>query len=280
MGGVIIKNSYNDLFEYVNTINNENKLQTPKRNSKTLALCINILVITLLISTGLGIKFLIDKNNNESHNNLLLSQQNTANEIKQNIENKKEEITQNINKDFRKLKQQNSDIIGWLYIPETNINMPIVQTTDNVYYLTHDINKESNETGWAFIDKNNTLDNLNTNTIIYGNTYKNTSTLNSLKSILDTNYNENNNIITLDTEKERLTFEIFSIYKTDKIDEHLKIEFNNNDEYQTYLNKSLERSIKNFNKTKTTENKILTLVTCYEENKEILIVQAKLIRPE
>ena len=39
--------------------------------------------------------------------------------------------------DFRALKAQNPDIYAWLYIPGTDINYPVCQSTNDVYYLTH-----------------------------------------------------------------------------------------------------------------------------------------------
>lgn len=284
MGGVIIKNSYNDLFEYINTINNENKLQTPKKTNKTLALCVNILSISLLISGGFGIKYLIEQknisNSTNNQNNLILSQQNAASEIKETIENSKQE-DKNINKDFSKLKEQNPDTVAWLYVKDTEINTPIVQGKDNSYYLTHNFNKEYSAEGWAFADSNNKFPELSTNTVIYGNTYKKTNTLTTLKNILESNWlnNKKNHLITLDTEQERLTFQIFSIYTLEKTNDYIYTEFTNNEEYQKYLNKSLERSIKNFNINPTTEDKILTLSN-YIEDSEIIVIQAKLIGTE
>lgn len=44
--------------------------------------------------------------------------------------------------DWQTLQQQNSDIIAWITIPDTNIDYPIVQGYDNAYYLQHDIFKQ------------------------------------------------------------------------------------------------------------------------------------------
>ena len=40
------------------------------------------------------------------------------------------------------LKKQNSDTVGWLKVNNTGVDLPIVQTSDNKYYLTHNFKKE------------------------------------------------------------------------------------------------------------------------------------------
>ena len=43
--------------------------------------------------------------------------------------------------DLPALQQVNSDVIGWIAIPGTEISYPLVQGTDNDYYLTHTWNQ-------------------------------------------------------------------------------------------------------------------------------------------
>jgi len=42
----------------------------------------------------------------------------------------------------KELQKENEDVIGWIRIEDTAINYPILQTTNNDYYLTHDYKKE------------------------------------------------------------------------------------------------------------------------------------------
>ena len=42
----------------------------------------------------------------------------------------------------KQLKEENADIIGWLEIENTTINYPVLQGTDNEYYMTHNYKKE------------------------------------------------------------------------------------------------------------------------------------------
>ena len=221
---------------------------------------------------------------------LIASEQNKSKQITDSIKNtnnntnesNNRSITTNIHRDFSKLKAKNEDTVAWLYIPGTDINLPIVKRDDNLYYLTHNFEKERNSMGWAFADYHNTFPNLSTNTIMYGHTYRETTIFSKLKKVLKDKWlnDPNKHKITLDTEKERLIFEVFSIYTTKETNNYLQIEFNTKEEYQKYLNKSLKRSIKEFNVYPTVDDKILTISTCYIDAHHRLVVQAKLIGSE
>lgn len=55
--------------------------------------------------------------------------------------------------DWDSLINANPDIKGWLYLPDMSIDLPIVSTSDNDYYLSHDFWREKNRTGCPFMDK-------------------------------------------------------------------------------------------------------------------------------
>ena len=45
--------------------------------------------------------------------------------------------------DYQSLIAMNSDCVGWIQIPGTDINYPVVQAADNEFYLTHNFNRET-----------------------------------------------------------------------------------------------------------------------------------------
>ena len=57
--------------------------------------------------------------------------------------------------DYSKLLEMNSDLVGWITVPNTSINHPVVKTANNEYYLDHNFDKESDRRGAVFMDYRN-----------------------------------------------------------------------------------------------------------------------------
>lgn len=86
---------------------------------------------------------------------------------------------------FDELLKTNKDVIGWLYIPDTKIDEPILKGKDNDTYLYTDIYKKSNKAGSIFIDEINKGDFSDDNTIIYGHNMKNGSRFHDLRYFIE-----------------------------------------------------------------------------------------------
>lgn len=81
---------------------------------------------------------------------------------------------------FDVLLDTNQDIVGWLYCEDTPINLPVVQSTDNDYYLRRMIDGTWNSAGTLFVDYRNAGDFSDNNTIIYGHNMQNDSMFGTL----------------------------------------------------------------------------------------------------
>ncbi len=77
---------------------------------------------------------------------------------------KSEEAFSSFTQKLAEMQKQNSDIIGWIYIPGTHIDYPLLQGQDNSFYLTHAADRSLSPAGSVFIDMNGFAD----NTLIYG----------------------------------------------------------------------------------------------------------------
>lgn len=73
----------------------------------------------------------------------------------------------------------NNDYKFWLSITNSNINYPVVQGTDNYFYLNHNFNKEKSISGTLFIDYENNIES-DKNIVIYGHHMKNNTMFNNL----------------------------------------------------------------------------------------------------
>ena len=251
-------------------------------------------IITLLISIFNIIKWKIDSNKtnyeitNIQENINVEEIQDTENTeiIEPIIEVPKENpywdyINMNmINVDFNGLKRTNPDVVGWLKVNGTNINYPFVQSSNNDYYLTHSFNKSYNGAGWVFLDYRNNGTN-NKNTIIYAHGRSNKTMFGTLKNVLNNGWlnNTNNYVIKISTETENSLWQIFSVYRIPTTSDYLQTNFNDETEYQNFLDMIKDRSSHNFNTNVASTDNILTLSTCYN-NSDKMVVHAKLIKKE
>lgn len=84
--------------------------------------------------------------------------------------------------DFEKLLAESPDVVGWLYCPDTVINYPVVQGTDNDFYLHHSYDGEEFNSGSIFVDASNTPGFADSNTVIYGHNMSDGSMFASLSN--------------------------------------------------------------------------------------------------
>lgn len=182
--------------------------------------------------------------------------------------------------DFEVLKQVNSDTVAFLKVNGTQIEYPIVKTTNNDYYLKHSFDKTYNAAGWIFADYRNKLDGTDKNIVIYGHNRKNGTMFSSLRNILKKEwYNKPENLeIQFITENESCVYEVFSIYQIEKEVYYLQTDFKNNDEYSNFIKILKNRSIKNFGIDVNYEDEILTLSTCANDNNYRVVLHAKKVK--
>ena len=184
-----------------------------------------------------------------------------------------------IDVDLNELKKQNNETIGWIQVKGTNINYPFVQHSDNSYYLSHDFSKNKNNAGWLFLDYRNNINQMNKNTIIYGHGRLDKTMFGSLKNIFKSDWlnDQNNYVIFISTEKENTMWQVFSTYRIKTTSDYLRINFQNDNDYQNFLDMITKRSEHNFNTPINTNDNILTLSTCYNNEKKV-VLHAKLIK--
>lgn len=182
---------------------------------------------------------------------------------------------------FQELLQKNSDTVGWIQVLGTNINYPVVQTTNNEFYLNHDYQKNYNKAGWVYMDYRNNPENFNQNTIIYAHSRYDTTMFGSLKQVLTKKWlnNKDNYLIRFSTPNENTLWQVFSVYTIAKESYYITPTISLQ-EYMTFLTTLKERSIYNFNAELNITDKIITLSTCKDTNGNRVVLHAKLIKKE
>lgn len=178
------------------------------------------------------------------------------------------------NKELESLLEINSDTVGWLTVPNTNIDYPVVKTTDNDYYLDHNYEKKYDYNGWVFMHYYNSTHNLDKNTIIFAhNRFYSGIMFGTLNEVTkDTWYNNTKeNLITFNTLYDNMQFEVFSIYKTNITADYLKTTFDSDLEWNNFIKMIRERSMFQNNVNVGTNDKIITLSTCLDNDTRLVV---------
>ena len=184
------------------------------------------------------------------------------------------------NTDLASLLTVNEEVVGELVVNNTKVDYPVVQASDNDYYLDHNINKEKNANGWIFLDFRNDAMNLDKNNIIYGhNMYYSGVMFGTLYKTYNKNWykNPDNQMITYNTLYEDMEFQIFSIYKVPDTNDYLKVYFDGDNDFLEFIDMITERSIYDFNVPVNADDKIITLSTCSDNGTKRLVIHAVLI---
>ena len=180
---------------------------------------------------------------------------------------------------YDKLLDINSDTVGWLTVKNTNIDYPVVRTTDNDYYLNRNFYKEKDPNGWVFMDYRNSIDELGRHTIIYAhNRYYSGVMFGSLNNVTKWKWYsvKDNWDITFNTLYENHTWRIFSIYSIDVTSDYLYTTFESDESYQTFIDLIKNRTDIKFTTEVDKDDKILTLSTCLNGDRR-LVVHAVLV---
>lgn len=183
------------------------------------------------------------------------------------IKEKKKEDLSIINEDFR----------FWLEVDNTNIDYPVVQGSDNSFYLKKDIYKNYLGSGSIFMDYRNNFE-IDENIIIYGHNMKNKTMFNNLEKFKEEEFfNANNKIRIFDKDKEYV-YEVFSAYYVAPDYNYIIPNFTNKEEYNSYLKDIKNKSLFKSNIDINSNDKIITLSTCsYEKKDTRTVVHGKLI---
>lgn len=116
--------------------------------------------------------------------------------------------------DYDKLLALNEDSVGWIAIEDTNIHYPIVQGSDNDYYLHHTVDKAYNFSGTVFVDYRYP-DGLDSHySIIYGHYLKNGTMFAYLNPYQYADYGREHNVFDIYIKDKHYHYYLFSVYVT------------------------------------------------------------------
>lgn len=179
---------------------------------------------------------------------------------------------------------KNPEIYGYIQIPNSKIDYPMVQHADNDYYLKHAFDGHSSAVGAIFIDyRNNSSIENNKNVIIYGHNMLNGSMFCDATKFLEKDFFMNpENMIEITTFDGLYTFEVFSAYATNKYDNYFRTGFTSDKDFVEfcYAREAMSYYHRE-NISFSPDDLIITLSTCILGNDDgRYAIHAKLVKVE
>jgi len=172
------------------------------------------------------------------------------------------------------LQAVNPDVIGWIYIPDTKVSYPLVQGTDNEYYLNNTWKDTPNIGGAIFMECGNNADMTDFNTIIYGHNMRGGSMFGTLKNYKKAKYWQEHPYIYIMHEGGVYRYEIFAAHKVQLNTIVYGMQIENPKQREELIRFALDYSAIDTGIEPTEDDKILTLSTCSTSAKARWVVQA------
>lgn len=163
---------------------------------------------------------------------------------------------------LRELMEENENVIGWIAFDNMDLSYPIMQGTDNTYYLKHTYSGEENSAGSIFMEAGNHPDFNDCHTIIYGHNMKNLSMFGRLKKYKTEEFYEEHQYFTIYTDEEVYRYRIFAYYDIPEDGDIYTIGYSADDEFGKFIDKMKRRSYYDTGVEVTKDDKIVTLSTC------------------
>ena len=185
------------------------------------------------------------------------------------------ELSYDIGQDKR--KEITGDYVGWLALNE-EISYPVVQGTDNTYYLTHTFYGTRNKAGAIFMDADITEGWDAKNVILYGHNLKNNRMFAHLMKYADQGYFDQHRYFSIYTQEGVAVYAIFAAYSTGGVSEAYQYGFAGEEDFLAYINKVQSWSVIDTGVSVGVNDRIITLSTCTNVDDGRFIVQGKLVQ--
>ena len=185
--------------------------------------------------------------------------------------------------EYKNLAKKNQKLIGWVKIDDTNIDYPVMQTSDNEYYQDHNLNQEYDKNGSIFMDKDCDVLKPSTNFILYGHHMKSGQMFGKLDLYEDKEYYEEHPYIQFDTIYEKGLYQIMYVFRSRVYSEeeivfkyYQFIDAYSEQEFDSNMQEMAAMSLYDTGVTAQYGDRLLTLSTCdYQEKNGRFVVVAK-----
>lgn len=192
--------------------------------------------------------------------------------------------------DFSALGLVNDDIVGWIRVPNTVIDYPVLQSdeSDPNYYLNRDYKKNDSKYGSIFLDARNTLTDGAASAkslTLYGHHMNDGRMFAALLQYGDLDFYKSAPVITFDTAEGAGQWKVLSVFKTNvqerqgQVFQYVRTGFLDENDFLNFVYQTKIRSILDTGVTVNEDDQLLVLSTCsYEYDDFRTVVVARKVR--
>lgn len=171
--------------------------------------------------------------------------------------------------EYKTLYNKNKKLIGWLKIDDTIIDYPVMQTSNNEYYLTYNFHQEYDKNGSIFMDFQCKAYPRSQNLILYGHHMKSGQMFGDLEKYTKKSYYESHSVIQFDTIYEKGTYQVMYVFRAKVLKEneiafkyYQFINANSPEEFNSNMKEMAAMSLYDTGVTAEYGDELLTLSTC------------------
>lgn len=176
--------------------------------------------------------------------------------------------------DHEFLQMMNADYAGYIVIPGTEVDYPVVQGSDNSHYLRYDYYDKESISGCPFLDYRQEKDFSSFNSTICAHNQKDNKMFGTLDRYKDKAFWEANPYVYIMTPTGNYRYKIFSAYEQYYVDMIFSPQFPTDSSKQELIDLAQERALYDTGVSVSITDHVLTLYTCTENSDIRFVVQA------
>lgn len=256
-----------------------------RKNEKKRKIWVGLLSLIVAGSMGyLIFYFALYGKNDAEYKELASLKQETTTKNEVSINYTEQEDMPPILKKYETLYQKNQKLIGWLTVDGTTIDYPVMQTSNNDYYLEHNYNQEYDKNGSIFLDYTCNAAFPNDNMIIYGHNMKSGKMFGSLKKYASEDFYRQHPQIHFDTIYDEGIYDVMYVFRSRIYSEeeivfkyYQFIDATSEDEFYSNMEEMASMSLYRTGITANYGDRLITLSTCdsSETNGRFVVVAKK-----
>ncbi|MEG2080542.1 MAG: class B sortase [Oscillospiraceae bacterium] len=270
------------------------RVRKVKKKPSNLMKAITIVIaIIFVVASAFCIKYALDIKKNKDAIKKLSELTDITNEFEAiNSDLPNIDFPENIQEKYKKAYSVNTDLVGWIKVPGTSINHPVVKKDNNDYYLKHSFYHKYDIRGTVFMDYRNTRETLDKNTILYGHNFLDSTMFAELEKYKSIDFYKENPVIEFNTIYKDYKWKVIAAFLTNASKEednnyifNYIYPFMTDKSFLEYTGEISQRSLYKTGVDVQKTDKVLSLSTCTrdmdigrKETNSRFVLVARLVR--